>query len=103
MQTLAKFKALLSVLCILTILATVTSIASTSSGHWLQKNVDGGTYLILEDNTMWQVDPFDKFEAAFWLPMTNITIIDSMGGSPGYDYILQNTDDGKKVHAKLMR
>ena len=71
-------------------------------GHWVKKNVDSGTYMILEDRSLWKVDPLDKINAKLWLPISDITVTESSSGSPGYDYLLINTDDGEKAHAKYM-
>ena len=74
--------------------------AGAGEGHWVKKNVDGGTYMILEDGSLWQIDPIDKIDAMLWLPISNITVTESTSVSPGYDYLLINTDDGEKAHAK---
>lgn len=73
-----------------------------TSGHWIQENIDSGTMIILEDGSIWKIDPLDKIEAALWLPISNITIVTSNNGSPGYDYLLINTNDGEKAHAKYL-
>ena len=73
-----------------------------SSGHWIQENIDSGSMIILEDSSIWQIDPLDKIETMLWLPVSNITIVISNNGSPGYDYLLINTDDGEKAHAKYL-
>ncbi len=70
--------------------------------HWIKKNVDSGTYMVLEDDSLWQIDPIDKINAMLWLPVSNITVTKSTSGSPGYEYLLVNTDDGEKAHAKYM-
>lgn len=76
--------------------------AGTGREHWIRENIDSGTMMILEDGSIWELDPYDKFEAMLWLPATDITVIESNDGSPGYDYLLINTDDGEKAHAKLI-
>jgi hypothetical protein len=76
--------------------------ARVGGGHWIKKNIDSGTYIILEDGSLWKIDPLDRMDAMLWLPMSNITVIESLSGSPGYDYLLINTDDGEKAHAKYM-
>jgi len=73
-----------------------------SGGHWISKNIDSGSFMILEDNSFWKIDPYDKTNAMLWLPISNITITESSNGSPGFDYLLINTDDGEKAHAKYM-
>jgi len=76
--------------------------AGVSGSHWVKKNIDSGTKILLEDGSLWEIDPFDKIDAMLWLPISNITVIESSSGSPGYDYLLINADDGEKAHAKYM-
>ena len=71
-------------------------------GHWISKNVKSGTYMVLEDGSLWKIDPYDKIDAMLWLPISNITVIESSDGSPGYDYLLINTDDGEMAHAQYI-
>ena len=78
------------------------SSSGGSSGHWIQENIDSGSMMVLEDGSIWKIDPLDKVEAMLWLPFSNITIVPSNDGSPGYDYLLINTDDGEKAHAKYL-
>jgi hypothetical protein len=80
----------------------VGAIADLGSGHWIQTNVDSGGIVILEDGSLWKIDPMDKVDAALWLETTEITVIESDDGSPGYDYLLINTDDSEKAHAKYL-
>ncbi|MFC1608031.1 hypothetical protein ACFL47_08680 [Candidatus Latescibacterota bacterium] len=74
---------------------------SVGSGHWIKKNVDSGDYIILEDGSLWKISPIDKIDAMLWLPISNITVLNSPD-IPTYDYLLVNTDDGEKVNAKYM-
>ena len=57
--------------------------------HWIKKNIDSGAYI-------------HKLDAMLWLPISNIIVVKSTTGSPGYDYLLINTDDKEKAHAKFM-
>lgn len=70
--------------------------------HWIKKNIDSGAYILLEDGSLWQIDPFDKVDAMLWLPISTIIVVKSTTGSPGYDYLLINIDDKEKAHAKFM-
>ena len=72
----------------------------TGSGHWIETNVDSGHFIALEDGSLWEIDPLDRVDAMLWLPISDITILESDDGSPGYNYLLVNTDDGEKAHAK---
>ena len=76
--------------------------AGIGGGHWIQKNIDSGTFITLEDGSLWKIDPLDKIDAMLWLAISNITVTESTTGSPGYNYLLINTDDGEKAHAKYM-
>ncbi len=46
---------------------------------------------------MWQVDLLDRINTMLWLPITNITVVDS-----NYGYLLINTEDGEKAPAILL-
>ena len=76
--------------------------AGVGGGHWVNKNVDSGTYMILEDGSLWKIDPIDRIDAMLWLPISDITVLKSTSGSRGYNYLLVNTDDGEEAHAKYM-
>ena len=75
---------------------------AVGGGHWIKENVGQGSLMILEDGTLWQIDPMDKIDAMLWLPISTIAVVRSASGSPGYDYLLVNTDDDEKAHAKYM-
>ena len=70
----------------------------TGGGHWISKNIDSGAFIKLEDGSLWEISPIDKINSMLWLPISNITIIESK--NPLYPYLLVN-DDGTKVEAKL--
>jgi len=64
--------------------------------------MNGGSFIVLEDNSLWQIDPLDKIQAMLWLPISSIIVVKSTTGSPGYDYLLINTDDREKAHARFI-
>jgi hypothetical protein len=76
--------------------------SGTGNGHWVQENISSGDFILLEDGSLWKIDPFDTINASLWLPISNITVIQSSDGSPGYDYLLINTDDSEKAHAQYI-
>lgn len=76
--------------------------AGTGAGHWVKENIDRGHMFLLDDGSLWEVDRFEKLDAMLWLKMSNITVVESNDGMPGYNYLLINTDDGEKVHAKYI-
>ena len=57
---------------------------------------------ILEDGSLWQVDRLERLDASLWLKITNISVVEATDGALGYDYLLINTDDDEKVHAKYL-
>ena len=71
-------------------------------GHWIDKNIGRGEFIVLEDGSLWEIDRLDRLDASPGRGMSNITVVESNRGSPGYDYLLINTDDGEKAHAKYM-
>lgn len=74
---------------------------NNSDNHWIQKVIDNGKYIILEDKSLWEISPIDVIYTSIWLPITNIVIVASK--NPSYPFYLVNTDDGEKVEAKLIK
>jgi hypothetical protein len=70
---------------------------SPRDGHWVQSKTDDGSIVTLEDGSVWQIDPLDQIDTTLWLPMTEITVVETGSG-----YLLINTDDGEKAHARLL-
>ena len=73
---------------------------NTGGRHWVSKNIDSGKFIKLEDGSLWEISPIDKINSMLWLPISNITVIESK--NPYYPYTLINTDEGTKVEAKLL-
>ena len=74
-----------------------TFYSSPGDGHWIKSQSDDGTIITLEDDSVWQVDPLDRIDTSLWLPITDITVVESDDG-----YLLINTDDGEKANAQLL-
>jgi hypothetical protein len=83
--------------------ATTTKPAyrGANGKHWIDNNMDG-EIIVLEDDSVWAVDSLDRVDALLWLPTDDITVLQSNKGSPGYDYMLVNTDDKESVNAKFL-
>ncbi|HZM06440.1 MAG TPA: hypothetical protein VFC44_25845 [Candidatus Saccharimonadales bacterium] len=69
-------------------------------GHWIDDVMDDGNLIKLEDGSLWKVSPVDAIDSALWLPVTDITVIDS--DDPAYPYKLVNKDDDEVVNARLI-
>jgi hypothetical protein len=76
--------------------------AGVGGGHWVKENIERGSMFILEDGSLWQVDRLERLDASLWLKITNISVVEATDGALGYDYLLINTDDDEKVHAKYL-
>ena len=64
------------------------------TGHWIKSVSNGGEIVILEDNSVWQIDPIDRVDVALWLPVTDIAVCDGE---------LINTEDGETAGAQRVR
>lgn len=64
------------------------------SGHWIASVNRDGEIVILEDGSVWLVDPIDQIDTMLWLPISDIVAC--------YDKLI-NTDDGETVSARRIR
>lgn len=69
------------------------------SEHYIDSNYSG-SMLVLDDGSMWDIDPVDKMIAELWKFEAIITVSSSSGAK--YDYVLSNSEDGKKVRANYI-
>ena len=71
-------------------------------GHWVDEVSSNGAIVTLEDGSMWEIVSSDQVDTAIWLPTTDITVMRDPRPVSDYKYILVNTEDGEKAHAKYM-
>jgi len=50
--------------------------------------------VVLEDNSVWEIDSIDRIDSTLWLPIENIVVCDDE---------LINSDTGDKVSATQLR
>lgn len=74
--------------------------SGTSSGHWLKEKLDGGKMIRLEDSSIWEISTIDKINTMLWLPIDEITIIESK--NPMYPYSLVNSSQKNSAEAKYI-
>jgi hypothetical protein len=74
----------------------VPSNAATAceSGHWVDHVTDDGSVVILEDGSVWLIDPVDQVDTGLWLPT------DEVVACPGR---LIDTDDRTTAQARRVR
>ena len=61
-------------------------------------NMSGGKKLLLNDNSLWDIDPEDLEISRLWLSPFPMEI--TLGGSDLYPYLIINISSQKKVKAK---
>lgn len=59
--------------------------------HWVQETIDGGAFIRLEDNSLWEISPIDRINTMLWLPIDNIIVIE--GTNSLYPYKLVGERD----------
>ncbi len=76
--------------------------AGIGGGHFIKDKLRNGELIVLEDRSVWKMDPIDKTISRLWLRLSEIIVKESSGGLAGYDYVLINTDDGEKAFARYV-
>jgi hypothetical protein len=74
--------------------------AGVGEGHWVRKKLDGGQMVVLEDGSLWGVNPLNRIDTMLWLPVQKITVLE--GDNPLYPYKLVNADAGDVVEAEYL-
>jgi hypothetical protein len=76
------------------VLAAGTARADCEDGHWIQSVSSDGAIVILEDGSVWEINPSDQVDTALWLPITNIVACDDK---------LIDTDDNEIAEATRIK
>lgn len=79
---------------LLIVLSPGPSAIACDSGHWVQDVSSNGAIVVLEDDSVWSIEPGDRVDTSLWLPMTDITAC--------YDKLI-NTEDGEVAEARRVR
>ena len=82
------------VLAGLCLFSTTLSAQACEDGHWVENVTDDGKIVILEDGSVWLIDPVDRVDTALWLPTSDIVACSDK---------LINTDDGEIAAARRIR
>ncbi len=67
-------------------------------GHWIKRISNGGRTIVLEDDSVWQVDAGDELNTSGWTALDEITVKESPSASGGYS--LTNVTHDKSVGAR---
>ena len=76
------------------LILSINTYASCEDGHWINKVLENGSIIILEDDSVWKVNSIDTIYSSLWLPTTSIVACDDK---------LINTDDGETVEAYKLK
>lgn len=76
------------------VLTTGIARADCEDGHWVKSVSSDGAIVILEDGSVWEIDPSDQADTALWLPTTNIVACDDK---------LIDTDDNEIAEATRIK
>jgi len=74
----------------------------TSKGHWIDEVSSDGAIIILEDGSVWSVDSADQSDTSVWLSTTDISVAHLTRPVGDYKFLLRNTEDHEKAHAKYL-
>lgn len=71
-------------------------------GHFIKENRDHGHFLLLEDKSLWEIDPRSRYRTAEWQELEGISVRFA-DGEPPYAYELSNVDRDEGVTARWVR
>jgi hypothetical protein len=74
----------------------------TSKGHSIDEVCADGSIVILEDDSVWAIESTDQIDTALWLATTDINVSHLTHPNGDYKFLLTNTEDHEKAHAKYM-
>ena len=72
----------------------------TRQEHWLRDKKKKGVFVFLEDGSMWEIEPSDRFTTARWLRISTITVEHTQ--KERYAYLLTNTMEDEMARANYL-
>lgn len=55
--------------------ATGGNYSGLDQKHAVKEKVDNGSFILLDDGSMWQIAPIDRASSALWLPQDSILVL----------------------------
>lgn len=87
-------KQFILIVAIWLVLTSIGFAADCESRHWIKSASSDGRIVILEDGSVWEVDPVDRIDSMLWLPTSDVIACEDK---------LTNTDDNESVDARRIR
>ncbi len=72
---------------------------SPGPGHFIKENRENGRFFVLEDKSLWETPPGDRYRTAEWQELEGISVRFA-DGDPPYAYELTNLDRDEGVAAR---
>ena len=72
---------------------------SPGPGHFIKENREGGRFIVLEDKSVWETPPADRYRTDEWQELEGISVRFA-DGDPPYAYELSNVDRDEGVAAR---
>jgi len=80
---------------------SITGVYSDEGAeHHVEANYNSGASIVLDNGSMWDIDPADQIIAALWKFSAIITVSSNNVGK--YDYVLSDSESGKEVRANFI-
>lgn len=78
----------------------VSEYAGGSRGHWIDQVLSNGRFVVLEDGSVWEIDPIDTINSSLWLGADNI-ILAKEDRNDAVCHII-NTDSNDSAHGDYL-
>jgi hypothetical protein len=79
---------------------TEIAYPGVGSGHWVSEVKSGGSTILLNDWSEWEINSSSRHLVADWLPTTQITVVESDQPRGEYAYLLVNKMEDETALAR---
>jgi hypothetical protein len=69
--------------------------------HWISDKSEHGALIVLEDGTVWAVDPVDRVKTSIWLTVDHVALVKSPS-TPKYPVLMIDEREEERVHVKYI-
>lgn len=83
-------------------LADLERYDGAGDGHRIERSIEGGTYLLLEDDSLWTVDLMDRIDVGTWPQETDISVIECGSFMLRNEYRFIRDSDGEAINVRYI-